>query len=143
MNNLKDILGIDLNMVSILDIDEEILIKLKNSDSYTQSNFYFWLINKINELEKENDNFSLAHAHFLMSYYLYIIFTPLYYEEISFNHGMKAENLSPSLKYKEWLLMFAMTEKNFLNSYDALKYAEDILEVNPNSEIAKFVSSMF
>ncbi|WP_024614516.1 hypothetical protein [Clostridium sp. Ade.TY] len=143
MNNLKDILGIDLNTVSILDIDEEILIKLKNNDYYTQSNFYFYLVNKLNELEDSDDKVSLAHINFLISYYVYIIFNPLFFEEISFKHGVKANNLNPCLKYKEWLLMFAMTEKSFLKPYYALTYAEEILEKKPDNEIAKFIISIF
>lgn len=143
MNNLKDILGIDLNTISILDIDEEILIKLKNHDYYTQSNFYFYLINKLNELEETDDLISLAHVNFLISYYVYIIFNPLFFEEISFKHGVKAIKLNPCLKYKEWILLFATTEKNLLKPYYALTYSEEILSENPNNELAKFITSMF
>ncbi|MGG7099164.1 hypothetical protein [Clostridium sardiniense] len=143
MNNLNDILGINLNEVSLLDIDEEMLIKLKTCDYHTQSNFYFWLINEINKLEDTKNLTELSHCHFLMSYFLYVIFTPMCYEELAFNHANKANIISPSLKYKEWLLMFAILPNGFIKPYDTIKLAEDVLEVNPSSEIANAIISMF
>ncbi|MBY0755441.1 hypothetical protein K5V21_08225 [Clostridium sardiniense] len=143
MNNLNDILGINLNEISLLDIDEEILIKLKACDYHTQSNFYFWLINEINKLENTKDFTELSHCHFLMSYFLYVIFTPMCYEELAFNHANKANTLNPSVKYKEWLLMFAILPNGFIKPYDTIKLAEDVLEVNPSSEIANAIISMF
>ncbi|GAA0069523.1 hypothetical protein UT300003_10460 [Clostridium sardiniense] len=143
MNNLNDILGINLNEISPLDIDEEILIKLKACDYHTQSNFYFWLINEINKLENTKDFTELSHCHFLMSYFLYVIFTPMCYEELAFNHANKANTFTPSLKYKEWLLMFAILPNEFIKPYDTIKLAEDVLEVNPSSEIANAIISMF
>lgn len=143
MNNLNDILGINLNEISLLDIDEEILIKLKVCDYHTQSNFYFWLINEINKLEDTKDFTELSHCHFLMSYFLYVIFTPVCYEELAFNHANKASIIAPSLKYKEWLLMFAILPNGFIKPYDTINLAEDVLEVNPSSEIANAIISMF
>lgn len=143
MNNLNDILGINLNEISLLDIDEEILIKLKSCDYHTQSNFYFWLINEINKLEATKNFTELSHCHFLMSYFLYVIFTPMCYEELAFNHANKANIIMPSLKYKEWLLMFAILPNVFIKPYDTIKLAEDVLEVNPSSEIANAIISMF
>lgn len=143
MNNLNDILKINLDEISLLDIDEEILIKLKSCDYIMQSNFYFWLINKINSLENTKNLIELSHCHFLMSYFLYVIFTPICYEKLAFYHANKANEISPSLKYKEWLLMFAMLPNGFIKPFDTIKLAEDVLKLNPSSQIANVIISMF
>ena len=143
MNNLNDILGINLDKISLLDIDEEILIKLKSCDYIMQSNFYFWLINKINSLENTENLIELSHSHFLMSYFLYVIFTPMCYEKLAFYHANKANEINPSLKYKEWLLMFAMLPNGFIKPFDTIKLAEDVLKLNPSSQIANAIISMF
>ena len=143
MNNLNDILGINLDKISLLDIDEEILIKLKSCDYIMQSNFYFWLINKINSLENTKNLIELSHCHFLMSYFLYVIFTPICYEKLAFYHANKANEINPSLKYKEWLLMFAMLPNGFIKPFDTIKLAEDVLKLNPSSQIANAIISMF
>ena len=143
MNNLNDILKINLDETSLLDIDEEILIKLKSCDYIMQSNFYFWLINKINSLENTENLIELSHSHFLMSYFLYVIFTPICYEKLAFYHANKANEINPSLKYKEWLLMFAMLPNGFIKPFDTIKLAEDVLNLNPSSQIANVIISMF
>lgn len=143
MNNLNDILKINLDETSLLDIDEEILIKLKSCDYIMQSNFYFWLINKINSLENTENLIELSHSHFLMSYFLYVIFTPMCYEKLAFYHANKANEINPSLKYKEWLLMFAMLPNGFIKPFDTIKLAEDVLKLNPSSQIANAIISMF
>ena len=143
MNNLNDILKINLDETSLLDIDEEILIKLKSCDYIMQSNFYFWLINKINSLENTENLIELSHSHFLISYFLYVIFTPMCYEKLAFYHANKANEINPSLKYKEWLLMFAMLPNGFIKPFDTIKLAEDVLKLNPSSQIANAIISMF
>lgn len=101
MNNLNAALNLNLNNISIMDINEENLILLKSEDYYIQSNFYFWLINTINELEEINKIEELAYANYLMSYFVFIILTPLCYEEIAFNHIKKSIKLSKKIKFKE------------------------------------------
>lgn len=143
MNNLNAALNLNLNNISIMDINEENLILLKSEDYYIQSNFYFWLINTINELEEINKIEELAYANYLMSYFVFIILTPLYYEEIAFNHIKKSIKLSKKIKFKEWLLIFSTTSKPFLSTYDSIKIAEEVLSENPNSTLAKTIVEMY
>jgi len=42
MNDLNEILDLDLNKISIYEINEEKLVALKNCDYYLRNNFYFW-----------------------------------------------------------------------------------------------------
>ncbi|AYE35531.1 hypothetical protein [Clostridium septicum] len=143
MNNLNAALNLNLNNISIMDINEENLILLKSEDYYIQSNFYFWLINTINELEEINKIEELAYANYLMSYFVFIILTPLCYEEIAFNHIKKSIKLSKKIKFKEWLLIFSTTSKPFLSTYDSIKIAEEVLSENPNSTLAKTIIEMY
>lgn len=143
MNNLNAALNLNLNNISIMDINEENLILLKSEDYYIQSNFYFWLINTINELEEINKIEELAYANYLMSYFVFIILTPLCYEEIAFNHIKKSIKLSKKIKFKEWLLIFSTTSKPFLSTYDSIKIAEEVLSENPNSTLAKTIVEMY
>ena len=143
MNNLNAALNLNLNNISIMDIDEENLILLKSEDYYIQSNFYFWLINTINELEEMNKIEELAYANYLMSYFVFIILTPLCYEEIAFNHIKKSIKLSKKIKFKEWLLIFSTTSKSLLSTYDSIKIAEEVLSENPNSTLAKTIIEMY
>ncbi|MDU3351996.1 MAG: hypothetical protein E7E72_18055, partial [Clostridium sp.] len=62
MNNLNEALKLNLDKVSIFEIDEEKLIELKSYDYYMQTNFYFWLINRINYFEDEKLYDELAYA---------------------------------------------------------------------------------
>ncbi|MEG1480908.1 hypothetical protein [Clostridium sp.] len=142
MTNLNDILGINLEETPLLHIDEEILIKLKSCNYNTQSDFYFFLVDKINNLDVTNAVL-LAHCHFLMSYFLYVIFTPLKHESIAFFHGKRANSLNPSLKYKEWLLFFSLNSNNLFKRYDLLKLCEEVLELNPSSEIATTIMTLY
>ena len=143
MNNLNTVLDLDLNSVSLFSIDEEKLIAFKTEDYYTQSNFYFWLINKSYELEKETKNDELAYCHYLISYFIFIILTPLCYEELAFTHALRATKLVSDLKYKEWLLIFATLPNNFMKIYDILKLSEEVLEINPESSIANTIIQMY
>lgn len=142
MVNLNDILGINLNEIPLIDINEELLIKLKEGNFNVQNDFYFFLINKINELEN-GDSKLLAHLHFLMSYFLYIIFTPLNHESLAFFHAKKANSLINSIKYKEWLLFFSLNSNNLFNTYDLLNLCEEVLDINPTSEIANMIKSLY
>lgn len=143
MNNLNTILDLQLSSVSLFSIDEEKLLALKTEDYYTQSNFYFYLINKSYELEKDHKIDELAHCHYLISYYLFIILTPLCYEELAYTHSTKATKLNSNVKYKEWLLIFATLPNNFMKVYDILKLAEEVLETTPQSNIANTIIQMY
>lgn len=143
MDNLNTVLNLDLNSISLFFIDEEKLLAFKSEDYYTQSNFYFWLSKKSYELEKEKKTDELAYCHYLISYYIFIILTPLCYEELAFTHSLKATKLSSDIKYKEWLLIFATLPHNFMKVYDILKISEEILEIKPESSIANTIIQMY
>lgn len=143
MKDLNEILGLNLNSAEIFDIDEEKLILLKEEDYFTKNDFYFWLLNKLMYLEEKNDKKALAYGYYLMSYYLFIILTPLCYEDLSFNYIKKAIFLENNVIYKEWYLIFATLPKNYIKTYDAIKLSEEVLEKNPESNLAKAILEMF
>ena len=143
MKDLNEILGLNLNLSEIFDINEEKLILLKDEDYFIKNDFYFWLLNKLMYLENNNDKKSLSYGYYLMSYYLFIILTPLCYEDLSFNYIKKAISLDNNINYKEWYLIFATLPKNYINTYDAIKIAEEVLEKNPDSNLAKVILEMF
>jgi hypothetical protein len=143
MNNLNEALKLNLDKISIFEIDEEKLIELKSYDYYMQTNFYFWLINKINYFEDEKLYDELAYAHYLMSYFVFIILTPLSYEDLAFNHINKALKYKNNLKYKEWLLIFSTLPNNFIKTYDAIKIDEEVIEKDPSSTLANTILQMF
>lgn len=143
MKDLNEILGLNLNSAEIFHIDEEKLILLKEEDYFAKNDFYFWLLNKLMYLEDKNDKKSLAHGYYLMSYYLFVILTPLCYEDLSFNYIKKAISLDNNINYKEWYLIFATLPKNYIKVYDAIKIAEEVLEENPESNLAKVILEMF
>ena len=143
MNDLNEILDLNLNKISIYEINEEKLIALKSCDYYIKNNFYFWLINKINSLEIKNLHKELAYAHYLMSYYIFIVLTPLSYEELAFYHIEKALKYDDNIDYKEWTLIFATLPTPFLKAYDAIKIAEEVLEKNPSSNLANTILQIF
>lgn len=143
MNDLNEVLKLDLNKISIYEINEEKLIELKNCDYYIKNNFYFWLINKINILEDKNNFSELAYAHYLMSYYIFIVLTPLCYEELAFNHINKALKYDSNIKYKEWILIFSTLPTSYLKQYDAIKIAEEVINEDPTSTLANTILQMF
>lgn len=143
MNDLKEVLDLDLDNISIYEITEEKLISLKACDYYQKNNFYFWLINKINNLEVKNNNRELAYAHYLMSYYIFIVLTPLSYEELAFNHIQKALKYDDNIDYKEWILIFATLPTPFIKPYDAIKIAEEVLEKDSTSNLANTILQIF
>lgn len=143
MNDLNEILDLDLNKISIYEINEEKLVALKNCDYNLKSNFYFWLINKIHNLEAKSLSKELAYANYLMSYYIFIVFTPLSYEELAFYHVEKALKYDDNLDYKEWILIFSTLPTPFLKPYDAIKIAEEVLEKDPNSTLANTILQIF
>lgn len=143
MNDLNEILKLDLNKISIYEINEEKLIELKNCDYYIKNNFYFWLANKINIFEDKNNFNELAYLHYLMSYYIFIVLTPLCYEELAFNHIKKALKYHSSIKYKEWILIFSTLPNSYLNQYDAIKIAEEVIDEDPTSTLANTILQMF
>ena len=143
MKDLNEILGLNLNLTEIFDINEEKLILLKDENYFIKNDFYFWLLNKLMILENKKDNKALAYGYYLMSYYLFIILTPLYYEDLSFNYISKSINLEDNLIYKEWYLIFATLPKNYIKVYDAIKLAEEILKDNPESNLSKAILEMF
>ena len=143
MNDLNEILGLNLNLAEIFDINEEKLILLKDEDYFIKNNFYFWLLNKLMILENKKDNKTLAYGYYLMSYYLFVILTPICYEDLSFNYINKAMNLEDNLTYKEWYLIFATLPKNYIKVYDAIKLAEEVLKDNPESNLSKAILEMF
>lgn len=143
MNDLNEVLDLDLNTISIYELNEEKLIALKTCDYYLKNNFYFWLINKINSLEENNNTKELAYAHYLMSYYIFIVLTPLSYEELAFNHIKKALKYDDNIEYKEWILIFATLSTSYLKPYDAIKIAEEVIEKDPNSNLANTILQIF
>lgn len=140
METLKDILSLDLDNCNIFKLTEEHLITFKTEDFYTQNNFYFYLYNRLisfsDSMVKEK-----AYCNYLISYYLFIVMTPLNHEEISFYHGKKAFELHNSSKYMEWLLLFGTLEKPLLTYELCAKLAKEILKENPNSNLANFFLS--
>lgn len=142
MNDLKEVLNLDLDNISIFEINEEKLIELKNCDYYIKNNFYFWLIDKIYSLEDMN-NKELAYAHYLMSYYIFIVLTPLSYESLAFNHIKKALKYDDDIKYKEWVLIFSTLSTNYLKPYDAIKIAEEVIEKDETSTLANTILQIF
>lgn len=141
MNNLNSILNIDLRKASISEIDEEKLLLFKNEDYYSQTNLYFYLQNQL--FKNENNPEASAYIHYLISYYLMVILTPLCYEELAFNHITHALKLSKNVQYKEWTLIFATLEKPYINSSEALTLAQDVIKENPNSNIANTILALF
>lgn len=142
MNDLKEVLNLDLDNISIFEINEEKLIELKNCDYYIKNNFYFWLINKIYSLEDIN-NKELAYAHYLMSYYIFIVLTPLSYESLAFNHIKKSLKYDDDIKYKEWILIFSTLSTPYLKPYDAIKIAEEVIEKDETSALANTILQIF
>ncbi len=142
MNDLKEVLNLDLDNISIFEINEEKLIELKNCDYYIKNNFYFWLINKIYSLEDIN-NKELAYAHYLMSYYIFIVLTPLSYESLAFNHIKKSLKYDDDIKYKEWILIFSTLSTPYLKPYDAIKIAEEVIEKDETSTLANTILQIF
>lgn len=143
MNDLKEVLNLDLENISIFEINEEKLIELKNCDYYIKNNFYFWLINKIYSLEETNNNKELAYAHYLMSYYIFIVLTPLSYESLAFNHIKRALKYDDNIRYKEWILIFSTLSTNYLKPYDAIKIAEEVIEKDKTSTLANTILQIF
>lgn len=143
MKDLNEILGLNLNSAEIFDIDEEKLILLKEENYLAKNDFYFWLLNKLMCLENKNNNTALAYGYYLMSYYLFVILTPLCYEDLSFNYITKAISLDNNINYKEWYLIFATLPKSYIKTYDAIKLSEEVLEENPESNLAKVILEMF
>lgn len=143
MEDLNEILKLNLDEVSIYEINEEHLIEFKNHDYYIKNNFYFWLINKIYSLEESNNCDELAYAHYLMSYYIFVVLTPLNYESLAFNHIKKCLSFSNNIKYKEWLLIFSTLPNSFLKPYEAIKKAEEVIKENPDSSIANTILQLF
>jgi len=143
MNDLNEILDLDLNKISIYEINEEKLVALKNCDYYLRNNFYFWLINKIHTLEEKNFYKEVAYANYLMSYYVFIVLTPLDYEKLAFYHIEKALKYDDNIDYKEWMLIFATLPNPFLKAYDAIKMAEEVIEKDPNSNLANTILQIF
>lgn len=143
MNDLKEVLNLDLDNISIFEINEEKLIELKNCDYYLKNNFYFWLINKIYYLEDTANNKEIAYAHYLMSYYIFIVLTPLSYESLAFTHIKKTLKYDDNITYKEWILIFSTLSTNYLKAYDAIKIAEEVIEKEPTSKLANTILQIF
>lgn len=143
MNNLNSVLDLQLDSINLFAITEEKLLLFKSENYYTQSNMYFYLINKSYILENENKLDDLAYCHYLISYFVFIILTPLCYEELAYTHSLKATKLSTDCKYKEWLLIFGTLPNNFMKVYDILKLAEEVLALNPESTIANTIIDMY
>lgn len=131
MEELNEVLNLNLSNLSLFDMTEDNLIVFKEENYYNKSNFYFWLLNKLAKLENSNSIKELAYGHYLASYYLLIILTPLCYEELAFNHCKKALALDDNLKYKEWMLIFSTY--NLLTVEDMEALVSDVLKNNPNS----------
>lgn len=142
MNNLISDLEIDLININILDIDEELLIKLKEKDKTIKDKFYFYLLDRIIEAENSKDTEKISYSYYLMSYYLFLIYTPFLYEELSYKYAYRAYTLSEDFKYKEWMLFFTTIEKKLLDSNLSFKIANEILNCDPNHQIANMVILM-
>lgn len=144
MQDLIDILEINIEKVKIFEITEEHLVKLKNTDYPNQNKFYFFLINKIHRFENKKYNKELAYSHFLMSYFIFVVLTPLNFEELSFYHINKAIELDKNnLSFKEWILIFSTLEPPYLESISAVRYANELVENNIESNLANLILTMF
>jgi len=78
-----------------------------------------------------------------MSYYVFIVLTPLDYEKLAFYHIEKALKYDDNIDYKEWMLIFATLPNPFLKAYDAIKMAEEVIEKDPNSNLANTILQIF
>lgn len=144
MQDLIDILEINIDKVKIFEITEEHLIKLKNTDFTTQNKFYFYLINKIHSFENRNFAKELAYSHFLMSYFIFVVLMPLNFEELSFYHINKGIELDKNnLDFKEWILIFATLELPLLDGASAVRYANELVENNIESNLANLILTIF
>lgn len=144
MQDLIDILEINIDKVRIFEITEEHLVKLKNTDFTTQNKFYFFLINKIHRFENERSTKELAYSHFLMSYFIFVVLMPLNFEELSFYHINKAIDLDKTnLDFKEWILIFATLELPLLDGASAVRYANELVENNIESNLANLILTIF
>lgn len=136
MENLNDILKLNLYTCDIYDITEEKLIFFKNENYYTQNDLYFWIFNEKNKYEKKGIADKIAYCNYLLSYFTLIVMTPFCYEDIAFSFAEKAVLLNSDYKYKEWLLLFAAFEKQYVTFDYAIELAQEVLKENPNSQIA-------
>lgn len=144
MKDLIDILEINIDKVKIFEITEEHLIKLKNTDFTTQNKFYFFLINKIHRFENKNFAKELAYSHFLMSYFIFVVLMPLNFEELSFYHINKGIELDKNnLDFKEWILIFATLELPLLDGVSSVRYANELVENNIESNLANLILNLF
>ena len=138
MEDLIDILEINIERAKIFEITEEHLVKLKAADYMNQNKFYFFLINKIHRFENKKSTKELAYSHFLMSYFIFFVLTPLNFEELSFYHINKA-----NLDFKEWILIFATLELPLLDGSSAVRYANELVENNIESNLANLILTIF
>jgi len=143
MKDLIDALKLNLYECELFDIDEGKLLSLKNYDYFIKNKFYFFLINKLHYYEEEKMIKELAYCHYLISYFLFIILTPLEYEGLSFYHIKKAVELDNNIHYKEWYLIFSTLPIPYIKTCDAIKIAEEVIKNNSESNIAKVILSMY
>lgn len=144
MEDLIDILEINIERAKIFEITEEHLVKLKAADYMNQNKFYFFLINKIHRFENKRSTKELAYSHFLMSYFIFVVLTPLNFEELSFYHINKAIELDKTnLDFKEWILIFATLERPILDGMTAVRYANELVENNIESNLANLILTIF
>lgn len=143
MKEILDIINIKEVPKSITEINEEHLISFKSENYHTQVKFYFFLLSFQQKLEDTSNKEDLAYCYYLISYYLFIVLTPINYEEIAFNYAKKSTNLSTSIKYKEWLLIFGTLPNSFIPVYELINLAEEVISINSESTIANAILSNF
>jgi len=144
MEDLIDILEINIERAKIFEITEEHLVKLKSADYMNQNKFYFFLINKIHRFENKKSTKELSYSHFLISYFIFVVLTPLNFEELSFYHINKAIDLDKTnLDFKEWILIFATLELPLLDGSSAVRYANELIENNIESNLANLILTIF
>ena len=78
-----------------------------------------------------------------MSYYIFIVLTPLSYESLAFNHIKKSLKYDDDIKYKEWILIFSTLSTPYLKPYDAIKIAEEVIEKDETSTLANTILQIF
>lgn len=136
--NLKEIIdNYAYNEIdNIFDISVDDISLLCEENSFYKNNVFYLLQHKFFQFEKMNKRKELAYVSHLISFHLLIILNPILANELAFSYGKKSlEFDSENVNYKEWILFFSdKLEEELL-----CKYAEEVLEANKDSMLAKSI----
>ena len=101
-----------------------------------KSNLYFLMQEALMDYEKNKELDKAAYIAHLISYYLYIVFTPINNYELSLKYARKSiEYNSTQIDYKEWILIFSES----LNEDEIFEYLQEVSTKKPESSIAKYM----